>query len=309
MLFSLALFPSCPNKPKSTVVGTVIELGEWPQTVLPESSTATIDETPENSRTQGMFTYYKGSDGAWYYKGTENASNTDIKYSDSSYAKTGGTDTRWFKVEPIQWRILTDNYNGKKLIVAEKGLDGCTFFDSTDERKRGSGSGEKTIYANNYAESRVRAFLNGLSYMKDAAGSSDSSFVSKGFLQTAFNDTEREKIIKITIDNSIHQTENWNDLSTHPEWDVSKYICENTQDKIFLLSLKECKDFAQKSREITDFAYASGIEQFMNSYVFPTRSPSSDANAKNVVYSFIDAGLYFSSVKYCFCILPALCIE
>ena len=39
------------------------------------------------TKTAGAFTYYKGSDGQWYYK-----------YGDS-----------WYKVEPIKWRALATN--------------------------------------------------------------------------------------------------------------------------------------------------------------------------------------------------------
>ena len=322
LLFSLALFPSCPNKPKSTVVGTVIELGEWPQTVLPESSTVTIDETPENSRTQGMFTYYQGSDGAWYYKGTENASNTDIKYSDSSYAKTGGTDTRWFKVEPIQWRILTDNYNGKKLIVAEKGLYMEKFFDdNTLKRERGTGSSKKTIYPNNYAESRIRAFLNGLSYMttittEPGIYDSDSSFVGKGFLQTAFNNDDLGKIILTSVDNSIHQTDNsyYENDPTNSANDVSKYICENTTDKIFLLSFREAQQFGFNEgvkNGAVDFAYAQGFENEQNNIRTLLRSPCSDYLwGENHTYAISYKGIVpLVSLKWAEAILPALCIE
>ena len=37
---------------------TYVTFGEWPQSVLPEGTTVTVDETV--SKTVGFFTYYKG---------------------------------------------------------------------------------------------------------------------------------------------------------------------------------------------------------------------------------------------------------
>ena len=292
---------------KKSLVGTVIELGEYPQTILPESATISIDETAANSRTQGMFTYYLGSDGAWYYKATENAIDSSIKYSDGSFAKTGGTSTRWFKVEPIRWRILSDNYNGKKLVFCENILDACSFFDYGNmERKRGSGPTEKTIYPNNYEESRIRAFLNGLSYTNDAAGNSDTSFVGKGFLQTAFTDEERVKILNTLVDNSVSSTDNsFANDHLHPNWDVTPYLCDDTTDKIFLLGIKESEQYGVANLKISDFVLSKGMEKYFNKYTQFTRSPCSEAWQKN--YVFIGGGL--ASPTSFLGLAPALCID
>ena len=98
---------------------TYVYFGVWPQSVLPATSTVTVDETV--SVTMGANTYYLGSDGNYYAKCTENAwgSGAEYKYHDGTQVGRGGTTTRYFKVEPIKWRVLTDNYSGKKLLLAE----------------------------------------------------------------------------------------------------------------------------------------------------------------------------------------------
>ena len=73
---------------------------------------------------------------------------------------------------------------------------------------------ENHIYdddSNNYAESEIRQWLNST------------------FYETAFTELQREIILITTVDNSLASTGG----STNP------YICENTYDKVFLLSYAE----------------------------------------------------------------------
>ena len=96
----------------TTINGTQYDLvtfGLWPQTVKADGVTVNDSKT----KTAGEFTYCKGSDGEWY-----------AKLSD-----------KYYKVEPIKWRVLTTgiatgyNGTGKKLLLAESVLIGKRYAE------------------------------------------------------------------------------------------------------------------------------------------------------------------------------------
>ena len=216
--------------------GRYVLFGDWPQTI--KASDVVINEYVISY--MGMFTYYKGSDGAWYAKCAENAYGTNYTYSDSTtVARSSANSYKYFKVEPIKWRILTDSYSGKKLLLAENILTANKYYDYNGDRS----IGDATVYPNNYKESRIRAWLNGLSYTVKASiddqQTENSEFQGRGFLQTAFTDAIRTKIATdTTIDNSARST---NTDAKANQWNSGNndYACENTTDKVFLLSEQE----------------------------------------------------------------------
>ncbi|MBQ4236597.1 MAG: hypothetical protein II716_07160, partial [Treponema sp.] len=121
--------------------GTYVNFGDWPQTIKADS--VTVDET--KSVVVGAYTYYKGSDGAWYAKIKENAYNSGYKYSDGTdVAQDSANSYKYFKVEPIKWRKLTDDYSGKRLLLAENILVNHRY----------------AVGSNNYANSEIRTYLN-----------------------------------------------------------------------------------------------------------------------------------------------------
>lgn len=168
-----------------------VEFGTWPQS-LKEDSVA-IQE--RQKKVVGYFTYCAGSDGNWYCK---------VPHKD-------GNDCSWFKVEPIKWAT-----NGSKLIAENGLMANIPYYDDREERLIES----EIIYPNNYQHSKIRAFLNGLSYNK--GGVICDEFKDKGFLQTAFSAEAQEKILEAEVDNSCAYS--------------NKYSCANTRDKIFLAS-------------------------------------------------------------------------
>ncbi len=216
--------------------GTYVYFGDWPKTI--KASTVTVDETI--SMTLGAHTYYAGSDGSWYAKVLENGLSTDYKYSDgTSVAQKDADSPRYlyFKVEPIKWRVLTDDYDGKKLLLAEDILTAdVPYYDYRDVNRTISSA---KVYTNNYQHSAIRAYLNGLSYQvkesDSATQTSSTAYLDKGFLQTAFTENAQELIASTIVDNSVASTtDSGNYLSQ-----ATKYACSNTTDKIFLLSEKE----------------------------------------------------------------------
>ena len=256
--------------------GTYKKFGDWPQTI--KATGVTVDKT--KSRQMGMFTAYLGSDGNYYVEAEERAygSGSEYKYSDGNSAGQDGTSEQWFKVEPIVWRVLTDNYlvpgengtkieSGNALLLAENILTGgIPYYVDNSNRTIGSA----TVYANNYKYSTIRAWLNG-SYETDDI--QEKNYEGKGFLQTAFT-AEAQKLIESTqVDNSAQST---NPNSNANQWNSGEnpYACANTEDKIFLLSGQEATTegygFAAyyaygqgntRIRVTTDYAKATGAYQ------------------------------------------------
>lgn len=187
----------------------IVTFGDFPQTLKAES--VTVDET--KTKTMGYLTYYLGDDSFWYAK------------------RSSSEEDNYYKVEPIKWRVLTDDYSGKSLLLTERLLVGgnIPYYESRETHRNGS-------YPCNYQHSQIRAYLNGISY--DAALESDENkWTNKGFLQTAFTETGMATIAVTHVDN------NWGgDLK-----------CDDTLDKIFLLSVQEVMNpdygFAKSSKE------------------------------------------------------------
>ncbi len=155
------------------------------------------DVTYEGERYRGVFFTSYRPNHTTYVGDTE----------DNSYQHDNGyrVNTKyWFKYEPIEWRVLS-RQNGKALLMADSVLDCMQYFSVNTKNRVIDG---KTVFPNNYAESDIREWLNG------------------AFYSTAFGNTEK---------NIIELTEVKNGLASTGDF-FSEYICENTEDKVFLLS-------------------------------------------------------------------------
>lgn len=274
-----------------------VTFGMWPQTI--KSADVEIDTTQEAHC--GDFVYCKGSDGEWYCKHTEDLYyETNTTYSDGTSGEEGRES--WFKVEPIMWRVISDydddgdtSTPGKNLLVAEKVIYSCAIND--DDNARGE------ILANNYKESRMRAFLNGYEYNKQ--GTQSSEFVSKGFLQTAFDSTLRQMIETVTVRNGVE---------TGAE---SGYECEDTQDKVFLLTKNEGNnssmfpDSSLYKHYCTDFALATSISQATsNTSVSEIWLRTPTVQSGTVCSARIYSSSIYNSVPSCSLgFFPAICIS
>ena len=214
---------------------TYAYFGDWPQTI--KAQDIEIDET--NSMTMGDFTYFKGSDDNWYVKCTENAYDDNYTYSDGrTVAKKSSNSEQYFKVEPIKWRVLNPTATGteKKILLAENILTAnVVFYHANLDRYLNN----EKIHDNNYKYSNMRAYLNGINnqFVTDNGGSNNNSEIdwsNKGFLYSAFTASAITQIDDTEVDNSLR--------STNPEANANvyqyneNYVCENTTDKIFLLS-------------------------------------------------------------------------
>lgn len=313
--------------------------GDWPQTI--KADDVTVDES--KGAVVGAFIYYAGSDGAFYAKCRENSCgkrDEETFYSNGvKVAFSKPKSFKYFKVEPVKWRIITNNYNGKKLLFAENVLVPCAFYDGNI---RWFDDGTE-MYRNNYKGSRVRAFLNGLSYQTQNGKlpvKTVKDFEEKGFLQTAFTTELQKKIAFTNVDNSTKSTIP-NQLPPDANWgnDSSVCICEDTVDKIFLLSLNELTEKSygfgsctsldydyenpgnkSRIRIPTDFAKANGANQVNcwlkgNNYRggnWWLRSPAAYEHDKFLVfecapYGWVNCG-YLAGVDLVG-VVPALCLE
>ncbi len=138
----------------------------------------------------------------------------------------------WFKWEPIEWRVL-EMMDGEAFLMSNTILDSQQYFNNMDNRDMDGA----TVYPNNYKESDIRAWLN------------------KDFYNWAFDDAEQSIISITNVDNSQTAIQGSN-----------KYACENTNDKVFLLSFKEAisEKYGQNSLDklalkATDYAKVQGI--------------------------------------------------
>lgn len=154
---------------------------------------------------------------------------------------------RYFLVEPIKWKVITTNYKGKVLLVAEDILTGhVPYCVSSGNRTIGG----KTVCANNYKYSTIRAYLNGRYEADDTQ--SKTEYAEKGLLQTAFTKSAQNLIAVTEVDNSLATTSDTK----------NKYICENTTDKLFLLSYSEVINYGftncdKRIRKTTVYAKAN----------------------------------------------------
>ncbi len=215
-----------------------VKYGKYPQTHVGDETLIQALNALTEPNALGYYEY----EGKEYAKITATPANSGTytdKYGETHHyvysdgAKVVFQTTEWFLVEPIVWRILS-SADGSYQLLANCLLDISCYYESTYVRR---GENGEDIYPNNYKESTIRAYLNGT------------------FLDTAFNEAQKNAILITTVDNSASSTYS----SSNP------YACENTEDKIYLLSYKEAfgssyfSGNASRIATATDYAVARGL--------------------------------------------------
>lgn len=301
-----------------------ITLGSYPQSkvidsTLVSSLTSQAGALPSNGSNQN-WTSYK------YYYGIEQKSNKnnipsneddfmwyqDISYNNNNYRGVYFTSYRpdtctrvssevntkqkdngylintvyWFKFEDISWRILLET-NDDKFLWTDKILDSQTFYhgnNSNSTALRAPYDSETTanVYDNNYKYSDIRGWLN------------------DDFYSLAFKADDKSNIKTSTVINTISG---------------NTYACENTEDKVFLLSDDELKDesykFNSDGKEIdnaretisTDYAKCMGLyvdKSKDNQSYYLTRTPRSTTGSQvEIVGPYgVSGGSYNVSARY-----------
>ena len=190
------------------------------------------------------YMYYKDVDidneGSFDYRGVYFTEyRPDIYYHDSSESHSvqdnHGYITNqiyWFSYDPIEWDILTES-DGKALIIANLILDSQEFNPNYYSNIYNHNGG--TGYTNNYEFSNIRKFL------------------IETFYNSAFDDLQKTIIETITVDNSESTTAS----------STNSYACNNTEDKVFLLSYSEVNSYYQIDDSLctkgSDYAICQGL--------------------------------------------------
>ena len=263
--------------------GDYIYFGSYPQTVVTDDRvtiglTALAGDLPtaEDSKNWTSYGYYiEGEvvDYMWYidlaynevkYRGVYFTSYRPDETHRLSRAANSQQDDNgynvstvyWFKYEPIKWRILSEA-NGEALILCEMIIDSreyCNFDEETQQRVEYSHNGGNG-YANNYALSDIRAWLNDT------------------FYNTAFSALQKEYIKLTTVKNDLRSANPNSDPTFETSDKYMSFLCEDTEDHIFLLSFQEATNdvygynpdmdnVADPAREKipTDYAKCQGVK-------------------------------------------------
>ena len=278
-------------------VGDIILFGNYPQTKVSET---TALKNAANAATWKSYGYYVGTGS---YDGNMAASDLmkyadfvsgDVKYravkftkyrpsntiylsgADNSQQDDNGYSTNtiyYFKYEPIEWRIL-DPSTG--LILCEMIIDSQAYQNVV--RKSAANNyyiGTTATFANNYAESSIRTWLN------------------HDFYNTAFNTTQKNKIISTTSNNAAYSSE------------YSQYNAVSTTDPIFVLSYGEAQNSsygltslsARKSKG-TDYAKSQGLLVFGSGFS-GWRLRSAGSSSDYACYVQNDGALSYNYFNVC----------
>ncbi len=229
--------------------GDYVLFGSYPQTKVTDSSLTSqlnnlVGSLPTSSNSRG-WTSYK------YYIEDSNATDfmwyCDVNYNGEKYRGVYFDKYRPYWVDyPSKEDNTRQKDNGyikgnvywfkyepiKWRVLEEKGEEAFVACDKLID----SQDYNHTL-DNNYANSSIRKWLN------------------NEFYNTAFSEAEKDKILQSVVDNSLASTCD----------SRNSYVCENTRDKIFLLSSKEAtnalyfKDSQARQKKPTDYALCQGV--------------------------------------------------
>lgn len=174
------------------------------------------------------------------------AANIGGGQSDNIYFGTyqqSSDESGGYNVDPIKWRVLS-NASGQLFLLSDQNLD--VFQYHTD------------LESVTWEKSTMRSWLNGYGVSENIGGDSGTDYTSDHFIGTAFSEKEQKAIAETEVvndDNPTYGTEGG----------------DNTNDKIFLLSIAEANNgsyFANDSSRIaTNTAYVAGggkIDGYVN---------------------------------------------
>ena len=138
-----------------------------------------------------------------------------------------------YNIDPIKWRVL-ENANGQLFLLSDQNLDVFQYHVDYESVT--------------WATSTMRSWLNGYGAAQNTGSDNGIDYTDDNFIDTAFSDGEQGAIVDTTVvndDNPDYNTEGG----------------ENTNDKIFLLSVDEARNssyFADdNSRKGTNTAYVA----------------------------------------------------
>ena len=303
------------NPVRYTREGDYIYFGYWPQTLeRDENVVAKLNEIagkpplPRDKENPFNWESHEGATYMWQkiviYNGTKylgvqmNDYRASGVYSLTSYIMKNGyftSEVYWFKYEPIKWRILTTSENSA-FIMSDIALDS---FSIQPDRKSENRDGLLAEYNNStgvpdgtYANNWEYCFLRG--------------WLNETFYNEVFNNLQKEIIKTMKLDNSARSC-NPNEYPKYYGYGENagknKFAdqCKDTDDKIFLLSLRDVTTTAYgfkkdvlaedsaRNLQASDFAKLHGAPMNTNDkkYVtWYTRSPA-PANGNQGYATFV----------------------
>ena len=213
--------------------GDIILFGSYPQSEVTDEDLLTVLNS--HSKTWYSYGYYSGDGNRGSMTSSSFMKYADVEYDGEKYravkftsyrpnrtynissASTSNQDNNgyivnnvyWFRYDPIKWEILNSSTG---LVVSETIIDAQPFNNTIYDNNFYYTDTSYTTYANNYAESTIREWLN------------------YDFYYTAFYDTDTTSIKTSTLTNEAYDTS------------YSKYDSETTKDKIFLLSYSQANN-------------------------------------------------------------------
>ena len=183
------------------------ELEEWYTTQIPVGSYTAYKGYTNNSgiyrkNDPVVYNAYNYIDGNTYVRiETPDFNSKTYTYMNGEQVTTDGTTVKpaWFKVEPIQWRVLNSSEisNGttnKAVLLSELALSANTtyYYDYT------AAINESTSGYAGYKDSTIREFLTAA---KEVDGSGNK--VSEGFYYEALTKEEQEKVTARTLEDGV----------------------------------------------------------------------------------------------------------
>ncbi|MGN0468983.1 MAG: DUF6273 domain-containing protein, partial [Acutalibacteraceae bacterium] len=303
IIFSNSLRSVCSTAKAATLkTGDIIEYGSYPQSEVKDSKTlSALNKLSLNWKSYG---YYSGVAGSM--KKSDSMKYADVTYNSKKYRAVKFSEYRpgidyeepitdpdynpdtdsentykrntvyWFRFDPVKWRILDPT---KMLLMSENIIDAQPYTETLYYNAKDNqyyNDAKLTHYANDYATSSIRAWLN------------------DDFYNTAFNSTEKTNIIYTSLDNSAEKIEGE---------DINDYSSKPTKDKIFLLSLNDItnKQYGFKSdssqydearrtppEKTSDYSKIQGAIidgfEYRDDYCWRLRTASYISTSANIIY-------------------------
>ena len=239
-----------------------VEFGSYPKTNVTTTMGETLNGLAGSTDSWTSYGYTTGNmcytdvtlDNGEKYRGVY---FTEVRNDEQAVNNYNTHSKYWFKYEPIVWTILDRNVeSGEVLILSDMIIDSQPYQ---------SGEVPSGLYKNNYEYSTIKTWLN------------------ETFYNTAFSELQKQVIITTEVVNDAESA----DLSDNT------YVCANTNDNVFLLSVAECKNYFKLSsnrfKVPTDYAFSQGSWKATESFTpkFPQywgngywwlRSPSAGGN-------------------------------
>lgn len=289
------------GKAYTRVDDDTILFGSYPQTEVTDSTLkSTLNSLagakPTSSNAQAWTSYHYYAEGytsnyMWYidienggekYRGVYFTSYRPPHCSAASSEDSAFQRDNGYTTSNIYWFkyepiswTILNEDNGTALVLCDMIIDSQQF------------DYEKRSQSNNYEESTIRDWLN------------------DNFYNTAFDQLQKGIILTTAVDNSVESTGE----------SSNKYACDDTQDKVFLLSYKELTTYLtteeSRMRKTTDYTKSQGsyVNTSSSNGYWWLRSPNYDYSvlAKLVYFS---GGIGIDYIYYTFNgVVPALQIQ